>query len=316
MQKVKQLFIWLSFTAILLFIPGQLRAEFPEKPITLIVPAGPGGSHDLTGRVFTSVIPTYLGQAMIIKLVPGAAGQVGSAQAAKAPADGYTLLYSADLIDQLPQYTTKPPYSPDDFISVAQINTQSQSLIVRSDSAIKSYKDLVAAVKQANGAMKFVHSGRWGPSFIVGARLAQKESLKFNYTAFRGGGPSMRALLAGDGDFSAQAASVISSQAGKVRPLASAGNKRLFKDVPTFVELGYPEDMGVLRRVVFAPKGVPADRLTILREAFSKMQSDKTYKGLMTRVGANLEFMEGASYEKLRPGQGQFYKTLVNNLTK
>lgn len=316
MRKYKLLTLGLSLLALLGFNTPDAVAEFPEKAITLIVPSGPGGSHDLTGRVFTSVLPNYLGQAMIIKLVPGAAGQVGSAQAAKAPADGYTLLYSADLIDQLPQYTTKPPYSPDDFATVAQINTQSQSLIVRTDSKIQNYKGLVSALKKAAGSMKYVHSGRWGPSFIVGARLAQKDAVKFNFTAFRGGGPSMRALLAGDGDFSAQAASVIASQEGKVRVLASAGPKRLFKGVPTFIELGYPADMGVLRRVVFAPKGTPADRLKILRTAFIKLQKDKTYKRLMTRVGGNLEFLDGASYEKLRPSQGKMYKGLVDSLTK
>jgi len=70
------------------------KAEYPEKPITLILPLGAGGSHDRNARVFTSVIPEFLGNALIVKLMPGASGQVGTAAAAKAKPDGYTLLFT------------------------------------------------------------------------------------------------------------------------------------------------------------------------------------------------------------------------------
>ena len=71
-----------------------LAQEYPSKPITLILPLGAGGSHDLNARVFTSIIPTYLGQPIVVKLMPGASGQRGTAAAARARADGYTLLFS------------------------------------------------------------------------------------------------------------------------------------------------------------------------------------------------------------------------------
>ena len=85
----------------------DVRAEFPEKPITMIMPLGAGGSHDRNARVFTSVIPQYLGNAMIVKLMPGASGQTGTAAAAKAKPDGYTLLFSHNYFDQLQKHVKK-----------------------------------------------------------------------------------------------------------------------------------------------------------------------------------------------------------------
>ena len=90
---------------------GGVKAEYPDKPITLILPLGAGGSHDRNARVFTSVIPSYLGNAMIVKLMPGASGQVGTAAAARAKPDGYTLLFTHNYFDQLQQHVKKLPYN-------------------------------------------------------------------------------------------------------------------------------------------------------------------------------------------------------------
>ncbi len=114
---------------------GGAMAEYPEKPITLILPLGAGGSHDRNARVFTSVIPQYLGNAVIVKLMPGASGQTGTAAAANAKADGYTLLFTHNYFDQLQQHVKKLPYdTTKDFVTVAQLNSNDASLIVRADS--------------------------------------------------------------------------------------------------------------------------------------------------------------------------------------
>ena len=84
--------------------------DYPNKPITMIIPLGAGGSHDLNARVFTSIIPEYLGNAIIVKLMPGASGQKGTAAAARAKPDGYTLLFTHNYIDQLQQHIEKLPY--------------------------------------------------------------------------------------------------------------------------------------------------------------------------------------------------------------
>ena len=106
-KQLKRIFLSLhikSFT-------GIVKADYPEKPITMVIPFGPGGSHDLNARVFTSIVPQYLGNAIIVKLVPGASGQTGTAMVAQAKPDGYTLLFTHNYVDQLQHHVKKLPYT-------------------------------------------------------------------------------------------------------------------------------------------------------------------------------------------------------------
>jgi tripartite-type tricarboxylate transporter receptor subunit TctC len=98
-----------------------------------------------------------------------------------------------------------------------------------------------------------------------------------------------------------------------VRILASAGDKRIWPDVPLLSELGYK--VGTMDRIVLAPKGVPEDRMKILRDAFKKLQKDKTYNKLMKRIGENTAFMDGPEYDKVRMEQTEEYKKLVKQMT-
>jgi tripartite-type tricarboxylate transporter receptor subunit TctC len=295
---------------------SNTKAEFPDKPITLILPLGAGGSHDRNARVFTSTISTYLGNAMIVKLMPGASGQTGTAAAAQAKADGYTLIFTHNYIDQLQQHTGKLPYDTNkDFISVAQLNSNDASLIVRSDSEFKTLKDLVDYAKANPGKLKFAHSGVWGAVFVPAVRLFKEAGIKVTMVPFKGGGPSMAGFLAGDADFTMQFPSTILGQGDTVRVLAS-GAKGLFKGVPSYGESGYSGDLGSMRRIIMAPRGIPADRLKKIQDALVKLQGDKTYKRLIAAIGENLNFINGPEYEKLRAGQSDTYKALVKSLTQ
>jgi tripartite-type tricarboxylate transporter receptor subunit TctC len=271
---------------------GGARAEFPEKPITLILPLGAGGSHDRNARVFTSTIPTYLGNAIIVKLMPGASGQTGTAAAANAKPDGYTLLFTHNYFDQLQQHVVKLPYDTNkDFVSVAQLNSNDASLIVRSDSPFNTVQELVDYAK------------------------ANPNKLKLTMVPYKGGGPAMRGFLAAEADFTMAFPSTILGQGDKVRVLAS-GSKGLFKGVPSYGEAGYSDDLGSMRRIIMAPSGVPADRLAKIQDALVQLQGDKTYKRLIKAIGENLNFINGPDYEKLRPQQKETYRELIQSLAK
>ena len=308
----------LAAAGLFLGIGAAIAAEsFPSKPITLVLPLGAGGSHDLNARVFTSVIPQYLDQAVIVKLMPGASGQKGTAAVAKARADGYTLLFTHNYFDQLQQHVTKLPYDTSkDFETVARLNYGVASIVVLASSPYKSLKDLIDAAKKNPGKIKFGHSGNWGAVMVPGAQLFSEAGAKVTLVPHKGGGPAMKALLAGDVDFTMAFPSVIGAQGDKLRVLASGGEERMFKDVPTVKELGYTSDIGIMHRIIMAPKGVDPARLKTLRTAFAKLQGDKTYKRLMGRIGENLGYMDGAEYEKLRPVQSNEYKKLVGEITK
>ncbi len=293
--------------------------DYPSKPITMIIPLGAGGSHDLNARVMTSVLPTYLGQPVIVQLMPGASGRIGTAAAAKAKPDGYTLLFTHNFIDELQQHVTKLPYTPNkDFVPVARTNTAPPSLSVRADSKFKTLKEMIDYAKSNPGKVTFGHSGNWGAAMVPGAALLQAAKVKMTLVPFKGGGPAMRAVIAGDADFTVAFPSVITSQGDKIRTLVTLADKPAFKGVPTSGELGYKDvaDIATMQRVVLAPAGIPADRLAKLRKAFKEMSQDKTYKVLLKKLGENDEFMDGAAYQKMRLNQDKAYAELVKELTK
>lgn len=296
---------------------GEARAEYPEKPITLILPLGAGGSHDRNARVFTSVIPDIIGNAMIVKLMPGASGQTGTAAAAKSKPDGYTLLFSHNYFDQLQQHVKRLPYNTTkDFVTVGKLNSGSFSVIVRADSPFKTWQQLVDFAKKNPGKLKLAHSGNWGATHVPALQLFSEAGIagKVTMVPYKGGGPSLRGFLAGEADFTLQFKSTITAQGDKVRVLISAGKKSDFKGAPTFGSLGYTADLGQMHRIILAPRGIPADRLAKLRDSLDKLQKHKTYKRLIKAIDEQTNYVSGPDYEKSRPVQSETYKKLVAQL--
>lgn len=297
---------------------GTAAAEYPEKPITLVIPLGAGGSHDLNARVITSTIPQYLGQAMIVRLSPGAGGQKGTQEVANAAADGYTLLFSHNYVDMLQQHVENLPYNPmNDFVPVARVNYAPIAVVVRADSPHETFEDLVSAATDNPGSVRMAHSGNWGALFVPAAQIMKSRDAFFNLVPYQGGGPAMQALLSGDADVTMGFPSTIGSllDAGKIRVLATAGPERIYDDIPTLTEAGVEGDIGFMHRVVLAPAGTPPEALEKLENAFKALQEDKTYNRMMGRLGENVELLTGEEYQALRQDQNTAYKSLVESIT-
>ena len=294
-------------------------AEYPEKPITLVIPFGPGGSHDLNARVITSTIPSHLGQAMIVQLSPGAGGQKGTAEVANSAADGYTLLFAHNYTDMLQQHVENLPYDPmNDFIPVARVNYAPIAVMVRADSPYQTFDELVQASKDNPGEVNMAHSGNWGALFVPAAQIMKATGAQFNLVPYQGGGPATQALLSGDADVTMGFPSVIGSllDAGEVRVLATAGPERIYDDVPTFAEAGVEGDVGFMHRVVLAPAGTPDDVISKLEASFTALQEDRTYVRLMGRLGENTDLLLGNDYQAMREQQSGAYKDLVDSITQ
>lgn len=294
-------------------------AEYPEKPITLVIPLGAGGSHDLNARVITSIIPQYLNQAMIVRLSPGAGGQKGTQEVANAAADGYTLLFSHNYIDMLQQHVENLPYNPnEDFVPVARVNYAPIAVVVRGDSEYETFDDLINAAKANPDSIDMAHSGNWGALFVPAAQIMKATDAAFNLVPFQGGGPAVQALLSGDADVTMGFPSTLSAllDSGQVKVLATAGDERIYDDVPSFAEVGIGGDVGFMHRVVLAPAGTPDDVLAKLNEAFTALQDDTTYKRMMGRLGENTTLIDGGKYQMMRQEQQKAYKDLVESITQ
>lgn len=294
-------------------------AEYPEKPITLVIPFGPGGSHDLNARVITSTIPAHLGQAMIVQLSPGAGGQKGTAEVANSAADGYTLLFAHNYTDMLQQHVENLPYDPmSAFVPIARVNYAPIAVVVAGDSEYNTLAELVDAAKANPGTINMSHSGNWGALFTPAAQVMKETGAAFNLVPYQGGGPAMQALLSGDAQVTMGFPSVLGPliDSGEVKVLATAGPDRIYDDVPTFGEAGIEGDIGFMHRVVLAPAGTPDDVISKLEASFTALQEDRTYQRLMGRLGENTDLLLGADYQALREDQSGAYKELVDSITQ
>jgi tripartite-type tricarboxylate transporter receptor subunit TctC len=305
----------LSFLSIGPFAIETADAQFPEKPITLITPFAAGGSSDLTARVFTTYLNQYLGQPMLIKLVPGQAGQKGTLEATQATPDGYTLVFMDNYRDQLHQYTFRNDYydTNEDLVAVARINYGQIGIIVRTDGPYSSWDQIETEARENPGQLRLSHSGLWAALFVPAMQIMQNMDLRIRMVPYRGGGPAKAALMAGDVDFSMAFPATIAAdiEANLIRVLATAGPERMLEGVPSFVEIGLPPSTGYIHRIIMAPTGVPEDRMAILRQAFARLQTDESYLAAMRRLGENTEYMDGADYEAVRIEQSREYRELM-----
>jgi tripartite-type tricarboxylate transporter receptor subunit TctC len=307
-------FLFLAFVCL-----GIARADtYPSKPVTLVIPWSAGGSHDLHARIFVGVIPQYLGQPMVVKLMPGAGGQLATASVINAKADGYTLLFTHNFVDQLQPLIEKLPYDTTKaLVTVCRLSNSPAIAFVRADSPFKTLKDLLEYGKANPGKLKFASTGNWAAQFTFGAMLFSRAGVKAKFLPYKGGGPTLAALLAGEADFcfSWPNPLIDLQRGGKVRILAVGSVERLkeLPDVPTLKELGYGTGY-LMDRVVMVQREIPEDRLKILRDSFHKLNGDKSYQSLMKRVGENTLYMDGPDYEKERVEYRKEYQKLVKEV--
>ena len=308
---------WL-FVILLFGAHAVALAQFPEKPITLIVPYAAGGSSDLNARVFTSFIDDHLGQPMLIKLVPGQAGQKGTLEAVRSLPDGHTLLFTDNYRDQLHRYTFRnEAYDTNrDPVPVARVNYGEIGIIARTDGPYETWAQFEADARARPGELTMSHSGLWVALFVPALQIMKNLDLQIRMVPYRGGGPAKAALMAGDVQVSMAFPATVAAdvEAGRVRILATAGPERILEGVPSFVEIGLPPTTGFMHRVVMAPAGIPEDRLMILRQAFARIQEEEAYQQLMAQLGENTEYLDGADYQAVRIQQSNDYRELADSL--
>ena len=216
---------------------------YPSKPIKVIVPFPAGGPVDQTARALGGKLSTALGQQVIIDNKGGAAGVLGADAVAKAPADGYTLLFSSvGALAIVPNLAPTMPYNPQkDLAAVTQALKVPTILVVSANSKYKTFADLLAAGRSSD-KLNYASAGS-GTNTHLGVELLKREAkLSMNHVPYRGAAPALTDLMGGQVDLMMADAPVLLPhiQAGKLRALAVTSAKRIpiLKDVPTTAELG------------------------------------------------------------------------------
>lgn len=243
---------------------GASAQTFPNKPIRLVVGFAPGGPADVMGRLIGQKMASILGQSVVIDNRPGAGGTIGARAVAESEPDGYTLLLgntSTLLIG--PLIYKNVSYDPvKGFAPIALLGTTSNLLIVNPALPVTSVKELIALARARPGKLNYASAGIGTPPHLIGEMFKQRLGLDVVHIPYKGGGPSLQAVVAGEAQFSFEnpASSLPLVQAGNVRGLASTSDSRSAQtpDLPTMIEAGVPDFTSVSFTAVVAPAGTPA----------------------------------------------------------
>ena len=270
---------------------AHAQSDYPNRPITMIVPFPPGGVADITARPVAEAMGRYLKQPVVVENKAGAGGGVGMGYVAKAKADGYTVLLALSSISIIPEADRilgrAPMYELAQLVPIARFTADPTVLAVRADSPWKSAKDLVEAARKAPGAIPYGSSGNYGTMHVPMEMLAAASGTKMLHVPYTGAGPAVVALLGGSVDaLSTGPSSVMGHvKGGKVRVLATWGDARLaaLPDVPTLKELGYDAQFSQWTGL-FVPAGTPEPVVAKLREAAKFAVNDAAFQSSLAKL--------------------------------
>ncbi len=258
-------------------LPRTARAEtFPSRSVRVIVPFAPGGPVDTFGRLLAEKFSDHFGQQFFIENIGGAGGNIGTEKAAKSPADGYTLLLTANNHVINPLLYETVPYDPTkDFAPVSLAAGFPTAFSVNATVPAKTVAELVALVRATPGKFSYASAGIGTPSHLLGERFRQALNLDIVHVPYSGTGPATQAVLAGDTPicFAGLTAAAPLVPTGKLRVLAtmSKTRSRALPDVPTIIEAGYPGLDGEGWDGIFVPAGTPQDIITSFSDETRKV---------------------------------------------
>jgi tripartite-type tricarboxylate transporter receptor subunit TctC len=265
----------LAVLAVLCAMPAS-AAEYPTRPIRLIVPFAPGGGTDLLARLIAPRLSEVLGQQVVVDNRGGAGSVVGTEMLAKAPADGYTLGFMDSAFAINPAILSTLPYKPDrDFVILNIVATSPTVLIVRSSLAAKTLPELIAFAKTNPGKLTFGSAGTNSSGHLTGEMFNAAAGVKVTHVPFKGAGAALVDLLGGHIDVAYVTPSSIVThvQTGTVRALAITGARRAatLPNVPTFDSLGLPTVNPGNFRFLAGPSALPRPIQARLVTAMEKL---------------------------------------------
>jgi len=272
---------------------GDARAQdYPTRTATVIVPFAAGGPADITGRIVADIFSRYLGQKFVVENAVGAGGTTGAIRAARAPADGYTILSGHLGTNALaPAFYPNLAYDPQkDFEPIGLTAEYPELLVVRKDFPANNLREFVAYAKANPEKLNVGHAGLGSVSYIGCLLLHSAIGIKPTMIPFTGTAPVLNAMLSGQVDYECDPVlgTLSQVQAGNVKALAVAAKKRspLLPDVPTSYEQGLPEFDIAPFYTVFVPTGTPQAIVDKLADALSKGLNEDAVKKRLAELGA------------------------------
>ena len=297
---------------------AQGSADYPNKPIELVVPFGAGGGTDVLARVVAEAAKKHTSQPIIVLNKPGASGGIGLTEVVNARPDGYKIAMITVEMAIIPHMGIAKFSPENDFTPLVRLNADPLVLTVSANSPWKTIEEMVDAAKKSKEPLKFGNAGTGGVSHLAAVALQQKISAPFTHVPFQGNAPAVVALLGSHIDAVTASPSEVFSfvQSGKLRALAVLSDQRIsgaLGHVPTLKERKIDLVMGTWRGLA-APKGIPADVLSKLSAIALKTANESAVKEAMEKQNLGYSVADGEDFRKQIATDSLKFKQLIDQM--
>ena len=322
--SLKHLF-FISFVALLSNFNSPVFAQenWPNRPITMVIPFPPGGVADTVGRPVADALSRSLGQPVIVENRPGAGGGIGMAAVAKSKPDGYTILMALSSISIIPEADKilgkQPSYQLNQLKPIARFTADPTVLVVRSDSPWQNYQQFIAAMRKSPGKYNFGSSGNYGTMHVPMEMLKADQKFFMVHIPYTGAGPAIVGLLGGQVDAIATGPSSIVQhiKSGRVRALAHWGEGRLgsLPDVPSFKEMGVGIQFAQWAGL-FVPAGTSDAITNKLREAAKVASTDEKVRSVINAAGSPIQYLDAPEFQSYWDADAKQMQEAVKKIGK
>lgn len=307
---------WLVATlagAVLAAAPSVSLAEYPSKPVELVVSFAPGGGVDAMARAFADAARLHFAQPFVVVNKPGASGAIGLSYVASAPADGNKVaMIFAELLT-IP-LVGLGKVSSADFEPIARLASDPSTVTVRADAPWNTFDEFIAFAKANPGKLTFSNAGNASISHISAAALAQKVGAQFVHVPYQGSGPALVGLVGGQVDATAVNYAVVAPQvaAGKLKVLAVMADRRLaaLERVPTLRERGVDISIDVWRGMAVA-KQSPKEVVDTLRGLAAKVMQDPKLLELLRNQNLSAAYLDGPQFSRELESQSAWFRQTI-----
>ena len=301
--RMKRILCWAAAPWLVLVCANSHAQTFPTRPIRLIVGSSAGGGGDGVARVMAAKLTPLLGQQVVIDNRPGAAGNIGTELVARAPADGYTLLfaYTGHVIN--PALFKKLPFDPlRDFAAVGMIGYNNSALVVNAALPVHTVKELIALARARPGKLT-AGAIPGGSQHLATEMLKIQSGVDFLYVPYKGNGPAMSDLLAGQLDFMFNSLQLVVplAKAGRLRALAVISEKRseLMPELPTISETAIKGFSAQGWYGLIAPNGTPRSVIGKLSDGMNTVLRDPDTQQRFKAMGVEIAYVAAEPFDAM-----------------
>jgi tripartite-type tricarboxylate transporter receptor subunit TctC len=310
----------LAAGAALVTSPAAQSASYPSMPIKVIVPYAPGGTGDIVARILGERAGSDLKQAVIVENRSGGEGIIGAQLAARSKPDGYTVLLMATAHVILPSLKQVPYDWERDFRPAFGVTATPLVFAVRANSDVQSIADLAAKAKSTPNGIFYASGGTGSISHLAALRLVRLLQISATHVAYRGFSSAVQALMGDEVQFVCVTIADVGelARSGNFRLLAVTTEQRLpnFPDVPTMVQLGFPDFYAASWNAVVAPAKTPSDAIDRLHSAFGKAANDPGVQDRLGKIGVMINVKNGAELESFLHQESTRWRRVIeeNNI--